>query len=310
MSLLFNIAGNLFGVALAAMVAPPAADSPLPDIRQLMGEVQQHQRELDAVRETYTFTSTLTMQTLDGSGKVTKTETEEHEAFFVNGHVVERTVKKNGQPLGDHDQQKETERVTKQVEKAEKTPRGQSLEGPSITVGRLLEIMDVRNARRVNFRGRPTIVFDFVGRRDAKTHGLAEDASKKLQGTVWIDEADRQVAHLDVSFDDNFHVVGGLFANVQKGSNVHFDQAPVNPIADPVADKDQSPAPHAGAQGQPVHAEASNVLWLPTGGEATLQARLLLLKNLRQHLVERDYDYKRFTVAAEQAKTAHVSSAK
>ena len=117
--------------------------------------------------------------------------------------------------------------MTKMVEKAEQTPPGQPLEGPSISVSRLLEIMDVRNERRAMFRGRPTIVFDFVGRKDAKTHGLAEDASKKLEGTVWVDEADRQVAHLEVSFIDNFHVLGGLFANIQKGSNFRFDQSQI-----------------------------------------------------------------------------------
>jgi hypothetical protein len=133
----------------------------------------------------------------------------------------------------------------------------------------------VRNPRRESYRGRPTIIFDFVGRRDAKTHGLAEDASKKLRGTVWIDEADREIAHLEVSFDDNFHVAGGLVANIQKGSNFHFDQAPVN-----------------------------GDLWLPTGGEGTIQARVLLLKNFRQHITERDYDYKKFQVDADQNKDA------
>jgi hypothetical protein len=39
-----------------------------------------------------------------------------------------------------------------------------------------------------------------------------------------------------------------------------------------------------------------------------MQARVLLLKNLRQHIIERDYDYKRFTVEAQQAKGANVSS--
>ena len=53
-----------------------------------------------------------------------------------------------GKPLSDHDQQKETERVTKLVEKAEKTPPGQPLEGQTISMSRLLEIMDVRNPRR------------------------------------------------------------------------------------------------------------------------------------------------------------------
>ena len=79
-----------------------------------------------------------------------KTETEEAEDFCVNGHIIERTVKKNGRPLDAGDQQKETERVTKLVEKAEKTPPGQPLEGPTISVSRLLEIMDLRNPRRVD----------------------------------------------------------------------------------------------------------------------------------------------------------------
>ena len=274
--------------AAAAAQAPP--DAPLPDIRQLMQQVQAHQRQLDKVRESYTYTSMQTVDDIDANGQVKKTETEEHEDFFVHGHVIERTVKKNGKPLSDRDAEKETQRVTKMVEKAEKTPPGQPLEGPTISVSRVLEIMDVRNERRVMFRGRPAIVFDFVGRKDAKTHGLAEDASKKLQGTIWIDEADRQVAHLEVSFIDNFHVAGGLLANVQKGSNFHFDQALV---------------PHPKDDQSPEHGE----LWLPTGGEGTIQARVLLFKNMRQHIVERDYDYKRFKVETEQGKDARANPA-
>jgi hypothetical protein len=270
-------AGILVTAALAASQAPAVA--PLPDVRQLMREVMDHQKQLEKVRESYTYSSTQTAQDIDAAGNVTKTETSENEDFFVNGHVIERTVKKNGKPLSEHDQQKETERVTKLVEKAQKTPSDQPLEGPTVSVSRVLDLMAVSNERREMYRGRPAVVFDFVGRKDAKTHGLVEDASKKLKGTIWIDEADRQVAHLDVSFDDNFHVAGGLVANIQKGSNFHFDQAPVE-----------------------------ERLWLPTGGEGTVQARVLLLKNMRQHFSERDYDYKRFRVETEQAKDATVVS--
>jgi SepF-like predicted cell division protein (DUF552 family) len=259
----------------APVQAQQAPNPPLPDIRELMKEVQEHQKQLEKVRENYTYTSLQTIQDMDANGQVKKTETREGEDFFVNGHVIERTVKKDGKPLSDEDQKKETERVTKLVEKAEKTPPDKPLEEGSISVSRVLEIMDVRNPRREIYRGRPTIIFDFVGRKDAKTHGLAEDASKKLQGTVWIDEGDRQIAHLEVAFNDNFHVAGGLVANVEKGSNFHFDQALVN-----------------------------GELWLPTGGEGTVQARVLLVKSYRQHFIERVYDYKRFHVEAEQAKDA------
>jgi len=262
-------------------VAQSGQDRPIPEIHQLMKEVLDHQKQLEKVRENYTYSSLQTTQDIDGNGRVTKTETREGEDFFVNGHIIERTVKRNGQALTGRDLQKENERVTKLVEKAQNTPSGQPLNGQSVSVSRVLEIMDVHNPRREMYRGRQTIVFDFNGRKSAKTHGMVEDATKKLQGTIWIDEADRQVAHMEVMFVDNFRVAGGLLASVQKGSNFHFDQAPVN-------------------QG----------LWLPTGGEGNVQARVLLLKNMRQHVIERDYDYKVFNVEAQQQKDSRVVPAK
>jgi hypothetical protein len=261
--------------------AQQAANVPEPNIPDLMLKVADHQKQLEKVRENYTFTSAQTVEDIDSNGHVTKTETEENDDFFVNGHLIERTVKKNGKPLTGHDEEKETERVTKLVEKAEKTPPGQPLEGQTISVRRLLDIMDVRNPRRETYRGRPTIVFDFIGRRNAKTHGLAEDASKKLQGTIWIDEAGLQVAHLEASFNDKFRVGGGLLATVDKGTNFRFDQAPVE-----------------------------EGLWLPTGSEAVVQGRLMIVKSLRQHITERDYDFKVFRVETQQGKDAKVTEPK
>jgi hypothetical protein len=268
-------------VMVSPVIAQTAQDRPIPEIRQLMKEVLDHQKKLEKVRENYTYSALQTTQDIDGNGRVTKTESREGEDFFVNGHVIERTVKKNGQPLTGHDLEKETDRITKLVEKAQKTPSGEPLNGQSVSVSRVLEIMDVHNPRRQTYRGRQTIVFDFNGRKDAKTHGVVEDATKKLQGTIWIDEADRQVAHMEVMFVDNFRVAGGLLASVQKGSNFHFDQAPV-----------------------------SQGMWLPTGGEGNVQARVLLLKNMRQHVTERDYDYKVFNVEAQQQKDSRVVPAK
>jgi hypothetical protein len=281
----FSLGATL--TVMASLVVPSAtarpqtaAIAPLPDPRKLMQEVHEHQKLVDKVRENYTYGSMQTTQDLDAKGNVTKTETTENEDFFVNGHAIERIVKKNGQRLNEHEAQKETERVTKLVEKAEKLPSDQPLEGQQISISRVLAIMDVSSPRREAFHGRPAIVFDFVGRKDAKAHGLAEEASKKLKGTIWIDEVDRQVARLEVTFDDNFHVAGGLLANVQKGSNFSFDQAPVD-----------------------------GGLWLPTGGEGMVSARVLLVKNMRQHFTERVYDYKRFKVETQQVKDAKVISA-
>jgi len=272
----FVLAGVVVALPAGSLAAQQPDDARLPEIRQLLEQVREHQRQLDKVRENYTYTSAQTLQDIDANGQVKKTETSESEVFFVNSHAVSRMVKKDGKPLDEHEQQKETERVTKEAQKAQNTPPDQQVEGEQqVSITKTLELMDVRNPRREIYRGRPAIVFDFVGRKDAKTHGIIEDASKKLEGTLWIDEADRQVAHLDVRFIDNFRVAGGLVATIQKGSNFHFDQSPVN-----------------------------GELWLPTGAEATVAARVLLVKSLRQHFTERDYDFKRFHVETQTGKDA------
>ena len=270
----------VFGSALAQQPVKPAQEA-VPDIRTLMTDVMDHQKLLERVRENYTYHNVSTTEELDSSGRVTKTEVAENEVFFVNSHRIERTVKKDGKLLNDHDLQKEQERITKLVEKAEKTPPGQRLEGQNSTISitHLLDIMQVSNPRRESFRGRTTIIFDFAGRRDANTHGIAEDASKKIAGTLWVDDRDRQVARMEAHFTDNFHVGGGLLANVQKGSSFYFDQAPVN-----------------------------GEIWFPTGAEGHIEARVLLVKGVRQHVIERDSNYERFHVDAEPQKAVTVKA--
>src|SRR5271168_2156395 len=260
-------------LAQQSSAKPSAAGAPIPDIPTLMMQVQAHQRELDKVKENYTFREVQQTGDLDPSGRVKKTETEENEIFFVNGHHIERLVKKNGKDLSPDEQKKEQERVTKEVEKATKLDPNKSMEGGEVSITRILAIMKVSNPRRVSLNGRDTIAFDFIGDPHAQTHGLAEDASKKLAGTLWIDEKDREVAKLTVHFDENFHVGGGLVANIQSGSSFQFEQAKIN-----------------------------NALWLPTGGEAHLQARVLLVKGYRENMRFHDSDFQRFhTEASQQA---------
>jgi len=89
------------------------------------------------------------------------------------------------------------------------------------------------------------------------------------------------VAHLEVSFTDNFKVAGGLFASVQKGSSFRFDQAPV------------------GAE-----------LWLPTGAEAAIQARLLLVKGIRQHFTSATTTSSNFTWLRNRKERQHYARSK
>src|SRR5579871_4367459 len=73
-------AGWVAALGFAALpLAGHTASAPLPDVRQLLHEVQEHQKTLEKVRETYTYSSLQTRQDIDAKGNVTKTESQEGE---------------------------------------------------------------------------------------------------------------------------------------------------------------------------------------------------------------------------------------
>jgi len=256
--------------SIATIASAQTTQAPLPDVATLMKQVEEHQHKLDQVRENYTYHEVVVTHELDKNGNIKKNESEENNVFFVNGHEIQRKIKKNGKELSADEQKKEQEHVEKDVEKATKTPPGQSLDKNEVSVTRLLQIMKVSNPRREQMDNRSVIAFDFVGDPHAKTHGIAEDASKKLSGTLWVDENDRQVRRMIARFDDNFHLGFGLFS-VGKGSTFTFDQKLVN-----------------------------NELWLPTDAQAHVIAHAIGIIGWRGDVAVTDNDYQKFHADATQ----------
>jgi len=250
----------------------------IPDASSLMKQIEDHQRKLDQTRENYTYREIVVTRELDKNGGVKKTETEEDEVFFVNSHEIDRKVRKNGKELSPDEQKKELDRVMKEINKAQKTPPGHAVDKNDVSVSRLLSIMKVSNPRRELLDGRSTFAFDFVGDPQAQTHGVAENASKKLSGTIWIDERDREVRRLIARFDDNFRLGFGLLS-VGKGSNFLFDQKLVN-----------------------------NELWLPTNGQAHLVAHAIGLIGYRADISVTDDQYQVFHAEAQQLPEAKLTS--
>jgi hypothetical protein len=265
-------------LTLCTAAAAGAQQAPLPDVATLMQQVQEHQRKMDETRENYTYRESTITHELNKDGSVKKTESEEDEVFFVNTHEIDRKVKKNGSDLSADEQKKEQDHVMKEVKKAQETPPGKPTDKNDVSVSQLLAIMKVSNPRREMLDGRSTIAFDFTGDPHAKTHGMAEDASKKLSGTLWIDEQDREVRRMIARFDDNFHLGFGLLS-VGKGSNFTFNQKLVN-----------------------------NELWLPIDGQAHVIAHAIGIIGFRADIAVTDSDYQKFHAEAQQQAGAKVTS--
>ncbi|MGA7524930.1 MAG: hypothetical protein WBW84_20945 [Acidobacteriaceae bacterium] len=266
----------VFGAFLLAlgMALPFSAQNdsaPLPDVPTLIRQVRDHQRQMEAVQENYTFHETDVTQELNKNGSVKKTETEEYEVFFVNTHPVRRLIRKDGRDLDLDQQKKEQDRVAKDVEKAQQTPPGQSPHGDqSISVSNILSMAKISQPRRVMLDGRSTIAFDFTGNPKAKAHSLAEEAALRTYGTIWIDEKDRQVRRLVATLGSNVHAGFGLLS-LAKGSNLTFDQKLVN-----------------------------NELWLPTSADIHLVAHAIGFLGFRAQIHMTDDGYRKFRAEAQQ----------
>ena len=149
---------------------------------------------------------------------------------------MNRLVAKDGKPLTADEAKKENERIDKEVVKAkerrakaeaknrETNSRGDDL----ISASRLLELGKFTNERRVELNGRSTIVVDYAGDPNAKTHNPAENAVRDLVGTVWIDEADRTLVRAEGHFLNDFKVLGGLALDIRKGTNFSFRTRKIN----------------------------------------------------------------------------------
>src|SRR5215472_3534902 len=258
---------------------PKKSQVQLPDLKALFKEIDENQKAIDKLKENYAGTRVEEETEFEKDGRVKKTELKEYTFFYLNGDEVSTLVKKDGKPLSDAEQKKESERVQKEIqdiqrreakkkakdEKAKEEGKKKDDDDPDIET--FLRACQFVNPRRERFRGQDVLVFDFEPNPEYKAHKLFEKVVQKLAGVIWIDEQAHDVARLEAYFVGDFRFAGGLIANLQKGTSFIFEQAYIN-----------------------------NEVWLPTSMEAHVGVRLLLLKGFNFNAVTRYSDYKKFNV--------------
>lgn len=218
--------------------APSTAlpDQPLPDIPTLMREVEVHQRQAEAIEKDYFFREDSVFHELNGKGAIKKTEERDFEIYWLQGVRVSRLVRKDNKDLSPDDLKKEDERIDKEVAKAKERRAKADASGKEsdsdgrdeITASRVLELGTFSNPRRILVAGRPTIVVDYTGNPNAKTHNAGEGAIKLLTGIVCIDEQDKFIQHAEGHFIDTFKLGGGLVADISKGTSFAATNIKIN----------------------------------------------------------------------------------
>lgn len=271
--------------AAPAVTAAPEAEAPMPDIRALMLDVEHNQRRFEEARRDYTFHVHTVEEDFDSRNKVKKTTVTDAESFSINGVRVNKIVAKNGKPLTEEEQKKESERIDKAVARAkERRAKNESRNRETdsqgnevITVSRILELGSFTHPRRVDLNGRPTILLDYAGDPSAKTHSTFENVFKDLVGQVWIDERDHVLTRGEGRFAKDFKMGGGLLFDIHSGFNFHFQSKKIN-----------------------------QEVWLPEEIEAQGSASALLFVRVRGHVDVTTSDYRKFRTSTTIIPTGNV----
>jgi len=261
-------------LALPALVAArqnSAAHRPLPDIKQLLSDVRENQKQLESLVDQYSCTEDEEVRELDKNGQVKKTIVKEYMDFYLGGQLVRREVKKDGKPLSPDEQRKEDSRIEKRIREYEKKKAAGGEDAAKnkekIDVSTFLRISNFTRPRWEQFRQQEVIVFDFAPNPDYKPRNKTEDLLHKLVGTLWVDDQACQVVRLEARLSDSFKLAGGILASIRKGASLVMEQAKTN-----------------------------NEVWMPSYVEAHFSARLLLVASALGDYTSKFSDYKKFRV--------------
>jgi hypothetical protein len=253
--------------AVSSSDAAPDLSAPLPDIETLLTRVRAHYDALDSLRKHYICTLTQVADEFSSDGSK-KTHTDQYQAFYVGNTLVTQHVSRDGKPLCPDDANKEQERVDKLVARLKAHEDKPQKDEVRLSASALLKLATFTNPRREVLNGRPTLVFDYKGNPHAETHNLSDEIMRLLAGTLWVDERDEAIVRLNGTLQDNFHVGGGLLANIKKGSWFNFTQSLVN-----------------------------SEIWFPAEFNAHVDGRFLLVKGFNGADHDTFFDYRKLTTS-------------
>ena len=266
-------------VGLSVPVLPlQAQEKPLPDLPGFISEFRKTLHSDDKLLSQYTYTEKETSNTLDSNGKVKKSEVNVYQIFNAeeDWKSYRRQIVKNGVPVSEKELEKkdreEKERVEKETNKRGKQSEAERQKNKAKADREEQEILDdvfalydLHLVRRDILNGISTILVTFKPKANFKAKTKEGRILQHIGGSAWIAEDDHELARLEAEIIDPISVGAGILAKVNKGSTVVFERRKIN-----------------------------GEIWLPVKEEATVNAKILMLKGFNLYEITEFSEYKKF----------------
>jgi hypothetical protein len=268
----------LLSSLLLLMLWPQEQEKPLPEQTSFMADFRKTLHSDDKLLSKYTYTEKDTEITLDSKGKTKKSETDVYQVIHAEEEwkTYRRQIVKNGVTLTekelDKQDREEKERVSKETLKREKKSEEKRQEEKAKEDREEKEILDdvfsmyeLQFVRRESLHGTDTVLVTFKPKPNFKPKTSEGKILQHIAGRAWIAEDDHELAQLEAEVIDTISIGAGLLAKLNKGSTLSFERRKIN-----------------------------GEIWLPVKAEATLNARLLLLKGFNLREVSEYSEHKKF----------------
>jgi hypothetical protein len=276
---MYRLAVAFCAVALVELAA--AQDRPLPDIEAFTARVKAHLATDDERQGGYTYVERATQTKVDGKGRTTDTSVKVFEVYpGLPGEVrYRRLVEENGRPVPpdklaseDRVRQKNAESYARTVSSASgrtQETRRQDKDRRDLraAIDDLFRVYDIRLVGRDPIDGRDAIVATATPRAGVKPMTDDGKMMQHFRARAWVNEADAEIACVEIEALDDLSFGWGLFARVHKGARAMYERRKIN-----------------------------EEIWLPARVTWAGSARLFLVKRERVSGVSDFSNYRKFTV--------------
>jgi hypothetical protein len=259
--------------ALLAAVLLFTAEDPLPEGNAYVRGLLDRQRRREELVDRYTYDRLAVREELDERGRIKERHVRRYEVYFVKGRPVRRLVEEDGRPLRPDRQAREDRKAR---ELAESVRGGRSVsERPGMRLSAILARYDFRAKGRETIAGRPAIVLEFrprPGARDLDRDRLL----RRVQGRIWVDEAEQEVVRAEMSNLAPLRFGWGLGASIASlATRIEFRKV-------------------------------DDAVWLPAEDETLASGRMLLFKKFRTRIRHTYTGYRQFTIESEETAAPRV----
>lgn len=195
------------------------ADAPLPTAEELLARMVERARVIGAEtnRLVHHFTKTSWHEKLDAAGRVTSVREKTYEVTLERGLPHNRLVAVDGQPLPPVESERRTEGERRVRNRYSASGSGRADESVSALINDdLVARFEFTVTGREEIAGRPVLVLVFRPRPGPlPSERLADRVINLLHGTVWVDEAEAEVARADVRTEGALRLWGGFLGAVE-----------------------------------------------------------------------------------------------